>query len=445
MNEPIISVSGLRGIIGESLDPIRAIKYSAAFAGLLETSGPIVVTRDGRATGTMLAQAICGGLSACGRNVLYGDIAATPTTGMLVREHRAAGGIQISASHNPAPYNGIKLFHHSGRVIPSAAGQQVLEAYRNFSYPLVSHDRIGSLQTLEDTTSTHFSTVLKTVNVGRIREQNYKVVLDSHHGSGSILGRRLLEELNCDFQCLGGVPDGLFERSPEPTEENLRETTTKASELNADVVFCQDPDADRLAIIDETGSYIGEEYTLAITLNHALTQRRGPVVTNCSSSRMSADICHAHGCELHLSAVGEANVADKMIELGAVYGGEGNGGPIDPQVGYVRDSFVAIAQVLDAMAAKQKSVSELVAEIPRYAIHKTTISIERDKIQQLFTKIRGEFPDASASELDGLRLDWEDRWMLIRPSNTEPIVRAIAESKDLDWAKSVCQAAAALV
>ncbi|GAG78334.1 unnamed protein product, partial [marine sediment metagenome] len=286
MNEPIISVSGLRGIIGESLDPILAIKYSAAFAGLIDSPGPVVVTRDGRATGTMLAQAICSGLAAIGRDVLYGDIAATPTTGILVREHRAAGGIQISASHNPAPYNGIKLFHRSGRVIPADEGLRVIEAYRNFSFPLVAHDQIGSIKTLEDTTSSHLSAVLETVNVGRIREQNYKVVLDSHHGSGSILGRRLLEELNCELKCLGDVPDGLFERSPEPTEQNLKETTVQAQELNADVVFCQDPDADRLAIIDENGTYIGEEYTLAITLNHALATRRGPVVINCSSSRM---------------------------------------------------------------------------------------------------------------------------------------------------------------
>ena len=277
----------------------------------------------------MLAQAICSGLAAIGRDVLYGDVAATPTTGILVREHRAAGGIQISASHNPAPYNGIKLFHRSGRVIPADEGLLVIEAYRNFSFPLVAHDQVGTIKMLDDTISGHLSAVLKTVNVGRIREQNYKVVLDSHHGSGSLLGRRLLEELNCDFKCLGDVPDGLFERSPEPTEQNLRQRRRK-QRLTADVVFCQDPDADRLAIIDENGVYIGEEYTLAITLNHALATRKGPVVINCSSSRMSNDICRAHGCELHLSAVGEANVTNKMMELNAVYGGEGNGGPIDP-------------------------------------------------------------------------------------------------------------------
>lgn len=442
MNEPIISVSGLRGIIGQSLDPILAIKYCVAYVSGLKQSGPIVVTRDGRATGTMLAQAICSGLSAIGRNVLFGDVAATPTTGILVRQHNAAGGIQISASHNPAEYNGIKLFEASGRVIPADAGLAVIEAYRNFKFPVVAHDQIGKIENLADTTTAHLEAVLKTVDVKKIRLKKYRVVLDSHHGSGSILGRQLLETLGCDVQCLGDVPDGLFERSPEPTEVNLKETTARSIELKADAVFCQDPDADRLALIDERGVYIGEEYTLAITLNHALKTRSGPVVINCSSSRMSNDICAAHDCEIHLTAVGEANVTSKMKSLNAVYGGEGNGGPIDPQVGYVRDSFVAMAQVLDAMAASGKTISQLAAEIPRYEICKTKIDIDRNHIPALFERLKGQFSDASISELDGLRLDWPDRWMLVRPSNTEPIVRAIAEARDRATAAGLCAAAA---
>ena len=442
MVEPIISVSGLRGIIGSSLDPILAIQYTTSFVKLIAESGPIVVTRDGRSTGSMLAGAICSGIAAIGRDVIYGDIAATPTTGILVIEHRAAGGIQISASHNPAEYNGIKLFESSGRVIPADAGQAVMDAYRAFEFPVVAHDQVGSITSVTDTTTSHLQAVLATVNVERIRQQKYNVVLDSHHGAGSILGRRLLEELGCTVRCLGDVPDGLFERSPEPTEANLKQTTAAAIDLNADAVFCQDPDADRLAVIDERGRYIGEEYTLAITLHHALDTRSGPVVINCSSSRMANDICDARGCELLLSAVGEANVTNLMKEVGAVYGGEGNGGPIDPRVGYVRDSFVAMAQVLDAMATKEKTISELVAEIPRYEIHKTKIEIEREKIPALFARLKAEFPDAIINEMDGLRLDWPDRWMLVRPSNTEPIVRAIAEAKEMSVAVSLCERAA---
>lgn len=444
MKEPIISVSGLRGIIGESLNPLLAIAYANAYASLIDGEGPIIVTRDGRATGSMLAHAICSGLMAMGRDVLYGDVAATPTTGVLVRTHKAAGGIQISASHNPPPYNGIKLFGRDGRVIPAEAGEKVIKAYRENDRNWVAHDQLGTYRLIEDTVSDHLKLVLRTVDVDRIRAKKFKVVLDSNHGAGSVHGRQLLEALGCEFQLMGDVPDGLFGHPPEPTEANLASVAQHAVEFDADVVFCQDPDADRLAIINEQGEYIGEEYTLAITLNHALASNKGDVVTNCSSSRMSADIAQAHGCQFHLSAVGEANVTDQMLNLSAVYGGEGNGGPIDPRVGYVRDSFAAMAQVLDAMAASDKSVTQLVADLPRYDIYKTKIEIERDQIPKLYEQLQQAFSDATVSTMDGLRLDWDDKWLLVRPSNTEPIVRAIAEAKSVSDAQSLCDTAAKL-
>lgn len=440
-SEPIISVSGLRGIVGESLDPMLAIKYTTAYVQLLDGDGPVIVTRDGRTTGPMLAQAICSGLAAIGRDVIYGDVAATPTTGILVREQKAVAGIQISASHNPAPYNGIKLFNAAGRVIDAAAGEKVIEAYRDYELKAVAHDQVGMIVELQDATIAHLAAVLETVDVAAIRSKKFKVVLDSHHGAGSVLGRKLLEALGCDYECLGDKPDGKFEHPPEPTEANLQETAKRSVAFGANVVFCQDPDADRLAIIDADGKYIGEEYTLAITLDHALAKTPGNVVINCSSSRMSADICDRHNSKLHLSAVGEANVTGKMIELNAVYGGEGNGGPIDPKVGYVRDSFVAMAQVLDAMATG-KTVAELVAAIPSYEIHKTKVQIEREKIPQLYEALQAKFADAQFGTMDGLRLDWPDKWMLVRPSNTEPIVRAIAEATSAAEAAALCEAAA---
>ena len=321
----------------------------------------------------------------------------------------------------------------------------MIEAYRANEPQWVSHDRLGKYSLLEDTVSEHLRLVLATVDVDRIKSKKFKVVLDSNHGAGSVLGRRLLESLGCDFQLMGDTPDGQFAHPPEPTEANLASIAAMAVDFAADAVFCQDPDADRLAIIDENGKYIGEEYTLAITMNHALATQNGSVVTNCSSSRMSADIANSHGCELHLSAVGEANVTDQMIALSAVYGGEGNGGPIDPRVGYVRDSFAAMAQVLDAMAASDKSITQLVEDVPAYSIYKTKIEISRDQIPGLYDKLKDQFSDATVSTMDGLRLDWADKWMLVRPSNTEPIVRAIAEAKSMDEAKSLCDAAASLV
>jgi phosphomannomutase len=444
MAKTIISVSGLRGVIGESLDPAIAIYYACAFAGQLQP-GPIVVARDGRSTGRMLAAAITSGLLACGRRVLDAGIAATPTVGILVRDTAAAGGIQISASHNPAPYNGIKLFGRDGRVISASQGRAVMERFERRDIAWVAHDQIGTVGPLEDTTTRHLDRVLATVDVAAIRRRRFRVVLDSNHGAGSILARRLFDTLGVEAHILGDSPDGQFEHPPEPTSENLKYVAQRAVPFGADVVFCQDPDADRLAIIDERGQYIGEEYTLAITLWHRLRAQPGAVVVNCATSRMSTEIAEQMGCMCHLSAVGEANVTDVMQAVGAVYGGEGNGGPIDPRVGYVRDSFVAMAQVLDALAQSDASVSQLIRDLPQYAIHKSTINLEPSRIPAFLTELEFHNREARISRLDGVRLDWPDRWLLVRPSNTEPIVRAIAEARNEATAKALCEMAARMV
>lgn len=444
MKEPIISVSGLRGIIGESLSPELAMRFACAFATDLD-AGPIVVTRDGRHTGRMLADAIRAGLCAVGRNVVDADVAATPTTGILVRNTKAAGGIQISASHNPPAYNGIKLFGADGRVLTADLGERVVSRYRSGEINWVEHDRIGAVEMCRNTTSKHLESVLANVDVERIRAQRFSVLLDSNHGAGSILGRQLLEELGCEVTLLGGRPDGQFSHTPEPTAENLAGVCAKVVEARASVGFCQDPDADRLALIDEAGRYIGEEFTLVLCLDHVLSQTKGPVVTNCATSRMSEDIANKHGVEFFRSAVGEANVCTMMQEKRAVFGGEGNGGPIDPRVGYVRDSFVGMALVLDAMAATGKKLSELADALPQYDIHKTKITLDRDRIPAALNAIEKHFSEATASRLDGLRLDWPDRWLLIRASNTEPIVRIIAEAPDAIGSQKLCSDASSAI
>lgn len=428
MEQPIISVSGLRGIIGRSLGPINAIEYVAAFSSQLP-KGPVVVTRDGRASGPMLADAIASALVALGRDVLYGDVAATPTAGVLVRSLKAAGGIQISASHNPPEYNGIKLFGPEGRVISAHAGERVMEALgKNPSW--VGVGQLGKQIPVADTTSEHLRMVLETVDVPAIRRKSFKVVLDSNHGSGGLLGRLLLESLGARVFINGEEPDGQFTHPPEPTRENLQSVADLARDKQADVVFCQDPDADRLAIIADDGSYPGEEYTLALAMMNRLSSTSGNCVINCATSRMSIDVAGRAGSKCYLSAVGEANVCDRMMELNAVYGGEGNGGPIDPRVGYVRDSFVAMAQVLDLMARTGKSLRELVRLIPSYAIIKDKAEIDRTRLPAIYGALEKAFPDAERSDLDGIRFDWPDRWLLVRPSNTEPIVRVICEAAD---------------
>lgn len=442
MSEPIISVSGLRGIIGASLTPDVAMRYALAFAAELPP-GPLVISRDGRTTGRMLADAIRSALSAVGRDVIDADVAATPTTGVLVRSQQAVGGIQISASHNPPEYNGMKLFNAEGRVIPAPAGQRVLDRYRSGdTAPWVPFQKIGNIRACEDTLLDHLGLVLARINVERIRRFHFHVLLDSNHGAGGLLGRRLLEQLGCKITALGAEPTGKFAHTPEPTAENLVSVCAQVTAAKAAVGFCQDPDADRLALIDERGSYIGEEYTLAICLDHVLRTTPGPVVTNCSTSRMSEDLANRYRVPFFRSAVGEANVVELMKSKQAVFGGEGNGGPIDPQVGFVRDSFVGMALVLDALAARETTVSGLVRELPRYAIHKSKVTLPREKIASALENLTRHFADATTDRLDGLRLDWSDKWLLVRASNTEPVVRAIAEAPTAAEAQRLCDEAA---
>jgi phosphomannomutase len=441
MNEPIISVSGLRGIVGTSLTPEIVTRYVAAFAASLPV-GPVVITRDGRTSGPMVAAAVKATLMAAGRACLDADIAATPTTGVLVKQTAAVGGIQISASHNPPDYNGIKLFDGTGRVIPAARGQQVLDRYRNSTPEWQTYDSLGVYHSVADTTTAHLALVAAICDVDRIRDRNFHVLLDANNGSGSRLGVPLLRELGCQISILGGEPDGLFGHPAEPTRENLAEVLPFFQTEQLDIGFCQDPDADRLAVIDETGHYIGEEYTVSLCMDHVLRQNPGPVVTNCSTSRMTQDLAEKYGVPFYRSQVGEANVVDLMLAEGAVLGGEGNGGIIDPRVGLVRDSFVGMALILDAMAARELPISKLAEEIPRYAIHKSKVDLAPEHVPTALTALEKHFSAAAADRLDGLRLDWPDQWLLVRASNTEPIVRVVAEAPTAEVAEQLCTEAA---
>jgi phosphomannomutase len=456
--ELIISVSGLRGVVGTTLTAEVARRYAAAFASTL-AGGPVVVTRDGRANGVELVEPVAAGLGQHGtRRVLDGGIAATPTTGILVRQNGCAGGVQISASHNPVEYNGLKLFSAEGRVVPAEFGQRVLERFSSSSGvrplrgardPARPHSK-SNIQHLSDTTTSHLSAIERIVDVERIRATRFRVLLDANHGSGSVLGRPLLERLGCDVILVGGKPDGQFAHLPEPTAENLVGVLEEVIRARADVGFCQDPDADRLAVIDERGRYLGEEYTLAICTDHVLRRTPGPVVTNCSTSRMTEDLAQKYGVPFFRSAVGEANVVDEMLRRDAVLGGEGNGGVIDPRVGLVRDSFVGMALVLDAMAARDLSVSALADKLPRYAIWKTKTVLSKDAVPTALDALENHFSDATSDRLDGLRLDWHhadgsSSWLLVRGSNTEPIVRIIAEAPTERDAQRLCDEAAVIL
>ncbi len=444
MSELIISVSGLRGIVGETLTPEVAVRFVAAYASQIP-AGPIVIGRDGRSSGRMLKAAIVASLTACGRDCIDADVAATPTVGVLVKQHKAAGGVQISASHNPPPYNGIKLFGGDGRVLDALTGASIRDAYLAGEAAWCSFDKIGSQKTESDPHAEHLQKVLATVDGERIRKAKHRVLLDSNHGAGALLGERLLAALGCEVVVVGGTPDGQFAHVPEPTAENLVGISDLVRKEKCVVGFCQDPDADRLALVDHTGRYVGEEYTLALCVARAMSDEktRGPIVINGATSGMSERLAAKVGAPSHRSSVGEANVADLMIATKATYGGEGNGGPIDPRVGYVRDSFVGMAQVLDLMTSTGKSLAVLADELPRLHIHKSKADVSAAQLPALFEKLIAMHPDASASRGDGLRLAWPDKWLLVRGSNTEPIVRLIAEAETEAEARALCENAAA--
>ncbi len=435
----IASISGLRGVVGDGLDPATVVEFAAAYASLCEP-GPIVVGHDGRVSSSVFAAAVEAGVTATGHDVIRVGPTATPTIGWLVREGGSAGGIQISASHNPPQYNGLKFFQRGGMVLGAEQGRTLLERWKSRDFRWSNWDRLGRSRRLEDPDSGHLTRVLETVDVDAIRRSGYKVVLDACHGAGGRLGGRLLEALGTRALVLGIQPDGKYDHAPEPTEANLKEFSAIVPAIGAAIGFAQDPDADRLAIVDETGRYIGEELTLALAAWHRLEQARGPVVINMSTSRVTEDLGRRHGCPVLRTPVGEINVVERMIAEGALLGGEGNGGVIDPRIGYVRDSFAAMAMVLDLMADSGVPLSQLVAELPSYTMIKDQYPLQAggsgnlasgvgaEGVSKLWDRLASAFPDAQADRRDGLRLEWQDRWVHVRASNTEPIVRVIAEA-----------------
>lgn len=446
----IVSVSGLRGVVGDTLTPDVAIRYVHAFAATLPP-GPVVIGRDGRQSGPALAAAIAGHLTALGRDVIDCGPAATPTIGVVVRDRQAAGGVQISASHNPARYNGLKLFSAVGRVLTAEAGRGVLAAYESLIAgvpsppPGIARGRVVE----HDGTAAHVALVAACVDVDAIRSRRPKVWLDSGHGAGSRVARPLLGHLGCEVVIEGDTPDGLFEHEPEPTAENLAGLLPRIPECRADVGFFQDPDADRLAIATAEGRYIGEECTLALAAEAVLAKAPGPVVVNCSTSGMTAAIARRLGVACHVAKVGEANVVDVMLATGAVLGGEGNGGVIDPRVVLVRDSFVAMALVLERLALEATTIEAIAAALPPMVMKKTKLDLSPDLrglgLAAGLARIEAAFAEAEASRLDGLRLDWPGGWLLVRASNTEPIVRIVAEAEDAAAVdKAIARAAAAL-
>jgi phosphomannomutase len=434
----IVSVSGIRGVVGGSLTPEVATAFAAAL-GTHVQGGRVVLSRDGRSSGDLLRHAVLAGLLSTGCEVHDLGVASTPTCGLALRRLAAAGGIQITASHNPAEWNGLKLFGPEGAVLSAAEGGLVRNLFETRAFRRVAWTGVGTVRECDRAADWHRDRILELVDVPRIRGARLRTFLDANGGAGGPLGRDLLEAFQAGPVCHGCDADGVFQHEPEPIAAHLRDLCPLVPQHGAGVGFVLDPDADRLALIDETGRYIGEELTLALAVSFRLRRERGPVVINMSTSRINEDIARQFGCPCYRAAVGEANVVEKMREVGAVIGGEGNGGVIDPRVGGVRDPFIGMGLILNLMAESGRKLSELVAGLPAYVIVKEKYQVARAQLPELFAALAKRWPDATDNRVDGLRLDWEDRWVHVRPSNTEPIVRVIAEAPRAEQAQRLCR------
>ena len=440
----IVSVSGIRGIVGQGLTAEVATRFAAAF-GTHVSGKKVLVSRDGRPSGEMLRHAVMAGLLSAGCTVEDIGIAPTPSCGFAVRFLNAAGAIQITASHNPAPWNGLKMFGPDGAVLSAEQGEIVRACYEANDFPRARWDQIGTSRVPPDMLDEHMRVVLDQVSVARIATQQFRVFLDANAGSGGPIGSKLLADLGCAVVQCECEPTGRFAHEPEPTPAHLEHVAPWVKQSESAIGFVLDPDADRLALIDENGNCLSEETTLALAVKYRLRQECGPVVINMSTSRMVEDIARAAGCLCYRSAVGEANVVARMRECSAIIGGEGNGGVIDPRVGWVRDPFIGMALILSLMAEEGKTLSTLVSELPRYAMLKTKYAVPRNRLSDALDAIAHHWPDARINREDGLRLDGSDWWLHVRGSNTEPVVRVIAEAPTEEQARNLCDAAAQVI
>jgi phosphomannomutase len=436
----MISVSGVRGVVGTDLTPEIVARWGAAFGTWAKdgrADGPtarrpvrIVLGRDARTSGPMFAAAATAGLQSVGCAVIDVGLTTTPTVQLAVEHHHAAGGIILTASHNPIEWNALKFVGPDGIFLDSVAGTRIREmAAGHTTLQRANYNAIGGLGADSDAISRHLAAVLAlpAVKVAAIRRRRFKVALDTVRGAGGAAMPELLERLGCRVTAINLETDGLFPRPPEPIPENLGALGRLVRRHKADIGIAVDPDVDRLAIVDEKGRPIGEDYTLAFAVRAVRPSGRRPVVVNLSTSLVVDDAARASGARVVRAPVGEAHVARKIIELKAAIGGEGNGGVMYPALHVGRDAPVAAALVLTLLVRERKTVSELVAEAPRYRIVKAKVP-RGPNLEPVYEGLRRRFPEAAVDTQDGLRLAWPDRWLHVRPSGTEPIIRLIAEA-----------------
>ncbi len=426
----MVSVSGIRGIIGESLTPDIITQYTAAFA-TWTNGGTIIVGRDSRVSGEMVKALVHGSLTACGCKVIDIGIASTPTVEIAVKHLGARGGVAITASHNPIQWNALKLIGPEGKFLSSDHLEEYLDIFRFGKIEWASWDRLGKVTFYDHAITDHITKILSLpyLNPEALRSRRFKVVVDCVNGAGGLIVPRLLTELGCEVITLNEEPHGIFPRNPEPTIENLKLLGEAVVKHGADIGFAVDPDVDRLALVSEKGIPIGEEWTLAIATELVLSKRKGPVVVNASTTMAIDDICRKYQVECFRTKIGEINVSTKMEELNAVIGGEGNGGVILPETHLGRDASTGVALILQFLHDSGKPFSESIRSIPAYIMKKDKIELQDIDADKVLTQIKSDNKKLKTDTIDGLKFIKEDSWIHFRKSNTEPILRIIAEAK----------------
>lgn len=445
----IKSISGIRGTIGgrsgDTLNPLDIVKFTSAYATFIRRSGKsqsntIVVGRDARISGDMVKNVVCGTLMGIGYDVINIGLATTPTTELAVRMTQAAGGIIITASHNPRQWNALKLLNHEGEFLTKSEGNEVLDIAESEDFTYADVDHLGHYTEDASFDQRHIESVLalKLVDREAIKKAHFKVAVDGINSVGGIILPKLLNELGVEYTLLNGEPTGDFAHNPEPLEKNLGGIMQEMSKGGYDLGIVVDPDVDRLAFICEDGTMFGEEYTLVSVADYVLSHTPGNTVSNLSSTRALRDVTEKHGGQYMASAVGEVNVTTKMKEVNAVIGGEGNGGVIYPESHYGRDALVGIALFLSSLAQRGGAVSELRKTYPNYCMAKNRIDLTPETdISAVLDRIKEMYADEKVTDIDGVKIDFADKWVHLRASNTEPIIRVYSEAATMEEAESL--------
>ena len=440
----IKSISGIRGTVGgkvgENLTPIDAVKFGCAYGSWLkknsdDTNISVVIGRDARISGDMIQNFVQNSLISLGINVIDLGLSTTPTVELMVKEYNANGGIVITASHNPAHWNALKLLDNNGEFLNSKSGEEIVKISESDSYVFSEVFDLGTISKIKNSMKPHIDSILSLdiVNTDLIKKTNLKVVVDGINSSGGIIVPMLLNELDINYSTIFCDPSGDFQHNPEPLKKNLNELCKKVVEEKADLGIAVDPDVDRLVFICENGKIFGEENTLVACADYVLSKNPGPTVSNLSSSRALIDITKSYNQPYYASAVGEVNVVAEMKSKQAVIGGEGNGGVIYPKSHYGRDAIVGIGLFLSLLCERKVKASELLSSYPKYYMTKEKMNLSNEiNLDSILTELSKKYNHKDINVMDGLKIDFKESWVHLRKSNTEPIIRIYSEAKTLE-------------